>query len=74
MAKRRAEKRRWAVTIVRGFVKGFIARNEDANDTNRKFLSFVRYHYLLRLSKNLPTSVLDKKWPDAPGSCKQVPI
>ncbi|KAK2710802.1 hypothetical protein QYM36_012099, partial [Artemia franciscana] len=65
LAKRRAQKRRWAVAVIRGFIQGFIARNETPSDANKRFLQFVRFQYLLRLSKQLPKSVLEKdKWPE----------
>lgn len=64
-----AKKRRWAVVVMRGFVKGFLARNQPINDANKKFISFVRYQYLIRLTKQLPKSVMDKSWPNAPESC-----
>ena len=67
-----AKKRRWAVVVMRGFVKGFLARNQPINDANKKFISFVRYQYLIRLTKQLPKSVMDKSWPNAPESCIEV--
>lgn len=67
-----AKKRRWAAAILRQFINGFINRNEAPNEANAKFLMFVRHQYLLRLSKQLPKSVLDKSWPDAPVSCQEV--
>lgn len=71
VAKRRADKRRWAVQVIRQFVNGFMKRNEPLNSANEKFLGFVRFHYLMRLTKQLPKSVMDKSWPDAPGSCQE---
>lgn len=51
-----------------------MARNQDANEANSKFLQFVRYQFLTRLAKSLPNVILrhDQKWPAAPESCKQV--
>jgi myosin-1 len=72
VAKRRADKRRWAVQVIRQFINGFMKRNEPLNSANEKFLGFVRFHYLMRLTKQLPKSVMDKSWPDAPGSCQEV--
>lgn len=72
LAQCQAKKRRWAVAVLRQFVNGFKNRNESPNEANAKFLVYVRYQYLLRLSKQLPKSVLDKSWPDAPGSCQEV--
>jgi len=71
LARRLAERRRWAASVVRTFIKGFIARNESASEANAKFISFVRCQFLLRLTKTLPKSVLDKSWPDAPLVCKE---
>lgn len=71
LAKRRADRRRWAVSVVRTFIKGFMARNETASEANAKFHSFVRCQFLLRLSKALPQSVLDKSWPGAPVICEE---
>ena len=74
LAKRRADRRRWAVSVVRTFIKGFMARNETASEANAKFHSFVRCQFLLRLSKALPQSVLDKSWPGAPVICEEVTV
>lgn len=71
LAKRAAERRRWATVVVRTFIKGFIARNDPASEANAKFTSFVRCQFLLRLVKKLPKSVLDKRWPEAPLICKE---
>lgn len=57
---------------MRGFVKGFLTRNQPENEANKKFLCFVRYQYLIRLTKQLPKSVMDKSWPSAPESCTEV--
>jgi len=56
------------------FIKGFITRNSEENEANKKFLQFVRYHFLLRLSKALPNVILkhDKLWPAAPPAASQV--
>lgn len=62
-------KRKWAVAIVRAFVKGFITRNEPVNPVNARFQQLVKCEYLLRLSKSLPQNLLDTSWPAAPSSC-----
>lgn len=53
------------------FVKGFITRNEPVNATNARFQQLVKCEYLIRLSKSLPRSVLDRKWPQPPSSCTE---
>ena len=74
IAKRRADKRRWAIQVIRQFINGFMKRNESLSSANEKFLGFVRFQYLMRLTKQLPKSVMDKSWPDAPGSCQEVSV
>lgn len=74
LAKRRANKRRWAVQVIRHFINGFMKRNEPLNSANEKFLGFVRFHYLMRLTKKLPESIMDKSWSDAPASCQEVSV
>ncbi|KAF2362429.1 Myosin head motor domain, partial [Trinorchestia longiramus] len=69
-AKRLLAKRRWASTVVRMFVKGFITRNEAVNEHNARFQQLVKSEWLVRLSKQLPSSVLDDTWPSAPISCQ----
>jgi myosin-1 len=68
LAKLAYKKRKWATSVIRGFVQGFINRNKDADEANAKFLQFVRHRVLLRLSENLPNVILrhDRLWPDAP--------
>ncbi|XP_054157929.1 unconventional myosin-Ic-like [Oppia nitens] len=62
-------RRRLAAHIIRTFIKGFITRNEPENDCNRAFVKNVRAEWLKRLSKQLPKSVLDKSWSNAPKCC-----
>ncbi|CAL8120285.1 unnamed protein product [Orchesella dallaii] len=73
LAAREYKKRRWASNVIRGFVIGFMNRNQDANAANEKFLQFVRYQFLRRLAKSLPNIILrhDQKWPSAPKSCAE---
>ncbi|XP_067934341.1 unconventional myosin-Ic-like [Watersipora subatra] len=66
MARRLLEKRKWAVQVIRKYIKGFMLRNEPECEENRGFIHFTRYNYLTRLRDNLPKSVLDKNWPAAP--------
>lgn len=53
------------------FVKGFITRNDDPNDLNRKFVALGKKNWLLRLSKKLPQNLLHRPWPPSPASCKE---
>ncbi|KAG7168346.1 Unconventional myosin IC-like [Homarus americanus] len=69
IAQRLLVRRKWAVGVVRAFVKGFITRNEPVNPTNARFQQLVKCEYLFRLSRSLPTNVLDKSWPSAPAPC-----
>ncbi|KAK2574356.1 Unconventional myosin IC [Acropora cervicornis] len=71
VAQRLLKRRRNAAHRVRKFIKGFITRNQAANEDNTDFIAYVRKSHLLQLSKSLPKSVLDKKWPKAPGSMVQ---
>ncbi|XP_049597876.1 unconventional myosin-Ic isoform X2 [Syngnathus scovelli] len=66
--RRRARRRRQAADLIRRFIKGFIHRHEDYSPENDYFLDHVRYSFLKKLSKNLPTSVLDKSWLPSPPS------
>lgn len=69
-ARRLLVQRKWAVGVIRVFVKGFITRNEPVNPVNARFQQLVKCEYLLRLSKSLPKHLLDKSWLVAPSSCK----
>ncbi|XP_003741654.1 unconventional myosin IC [Galendromus occidentalis] len=71
LAQRELKRRRAAVQTIRRFIKGFITRNQPENDVNRQFVQQVRSEFLRRVSKSLPTSVLDKSWPEAPSVCKE---
>jgi len=70
-AKKLLARRKWAAEVIRNFIKGFITRNEEVNDVNRRFQSMVKIEWLHRLSKNLPKSVLDKAWPKCPPPCQE---
>ncbi|XP_066988830.1 unconventional myosin IC isoform X3 [Macrobrachium rosenbergii] len=70
-AQRECARRKWAVGIVRAFVKGFITRNEPVNPINARFQQLVKCEFLLRLAKVLPQNLLDTSWPVAPSSCKE---
>ncbi|KAK8726216.1 hypothetical protein OTU49_010428 [Cherax quadricarinatus] len=69
LAQRLRVRRKWAVGVVRAFVKGFITRNDPVNPTNARFQQLVKCEFLLRLAKSLPKSVLDTRWPDSPAPC-----
>ncbi|KAH9389795.1 Unconventional myosin-Ih [Tyrophagus putrescentiae] len=71
LAIRLLEKRKWAVQVVRNFVKGFMTRNDAPNKFNIWFLRQVKVEWLKKLSKKLPTSILDNSWPPAPSSCRE---
>lgn len=70
-AKRLLGRRRWAAGVIRLFVKGFITRNEAVNSHNARFQQLVKSEWLVRLSKSLPQSLLDDRWPEAPVSCQE---
>ncbi|PRD33328.1 UNVERIFIED_CONTAM: Unconventional myosin-Ic [Trichonephila clavipes] len=71
LARELLERRRWAVMVIRKFIKGFMLRNEPENEVNAFFLLNVKAEFLKRLSRRLPTNLLDKYWPPAPTSCKE---
>ncbi|XP_026275378.2 unconventional myosin IC isoform X2 [Frankliniella occidentalis] len=71
LARRRADRRRQAATTLRNFIEGFITRNGPPTDLNRRFIILSKAEYLMRLSKKLPQSVLDKSWPPAPHHCAE---
>ncbi|XP_045109044.1 unconventional myosin IC-like isoform X2 [Portunus trituberculatus] len=73
-AARLLARRKWAAGVIRGFVKGFITRNEAVNPTNARFQQLVKCEYLVRLSKSLPQNVLDRRWPQPPGSCTEASV
>ncbi|XP_037794658.1 unconventional myosin IC-like isoform X1 [Penaeus monodon] len=70
-AQRLLARRKWAVGIVRAFIKGFITRNEPVNPINERFQQLVKCEFLLRLSKSLPSNLLDTKWPPSPAPCNE---
>uniref|UniRef100_A0A3B3ZEU5 TH1 domain-containing protein n=1 Tax=Periophthalmus magnuspinnatus TaxID=409849 RepID=A0A3B3ZEU5_9GOBI len=67
-ARRRAKRRREAANLIRRLIKGFIYRHNDYCSENEYFIDHVRRSFLMKLSKNLPKSVLDKNWPTPPPS------
>lgn len=60
-----------AADKIRAFIKGFITRNDPPNGYNEKFIANAKRMWLLRLSKELPTKVLDMRWPSAPSHCQE---
>ncbi|XP_030631997.1 myosin Ic, paralog b isoform X2 [Chanos chanos] len=66
LARRRAQRRRQAAETIRRFIKGFIYRHQPRCPENEYFLDYVRYSFLMKLSRNLPKNVLDKSWPTPP--------
>ncbi|OXA52598.1 unconventional myosin IC [Folsomia candida] len=72
LAVRQFKKRKWASNVVRDFIKGFMARNADPCEANAKFLQFVRYRFLMKLSQSLPNVILrhDRLWPDSPPAAR----
>ncbi|CAG0921657.1 unnamed protein product [Notodromas monacha] len=74
LAKRELAKRKKAVTVIRGFIKGFIQRNkpmQHLDDSSVKFLQMVKVSWLIRLAKNLPSKILQHKWMPAPTCCQE---
>ncbi|CAA9999891.1 unnamed protein product [Nesidiocoris tenuis] len=74
LAQKQAERRRKAVKVIREFIKGFITRNGIETDLNRRFIRTTKVQWLLRLSKNLPKSLLDKSWPPSPAICAEASL
>ncbi|XP_077150565.1 unconventional myosin-Ic isoform X1 [Ranitomeya variabilis] len=71
VGRRKAAKRKWAVEVVRRFIKGFIYRNQSRCPENEYFLDYIRYSFLMNLYRNMPKSVLDKSWPVPPPSLRE---
>lgn len=71
LAKKRADRRKKAVETIRKFIEGFITRNGPATDLNKKFIELAKHQWLMKLSKNLPKSVLDPRWPQCPHVCEE---
>lgn len=71
LAQKEAERRHKAAHIIRNFITGFITRNGAVTDVNKAFVELAKHQYLTRLSRNLPTRVLDRSWPPHPIACKE---
>uniref|UniRef100_G1QM03 Myosin IH n=1 Tax=Nomascus leucogenys TaxID=61853 RepID=G1QM03_NOMLE len=67
LARKAIQRRKWAVQIIRKFIKGFISRNKPLCPDNEEFIVFVRKNYILNLPVSLPKTVLDKSWLRPPG-------
>ncbi|KAF6082177.1 myosin IH [Phyllostomus discolor] len=67
LARKKAERRKWAVFIVRRFIKGFIHRDRPLCPDNEEFIVFMRKNYILNLRYHVPKNVLDKSWLTPPG-------
>ncbi|KAM9319265.1 unconventional myosin-Ic [Gastrophryne carolinensis] len=71
LGRRKAAKRKWAVVVIRRFVKGFIYRNHPRCPENEYFLDYIRYTFLMNLIRHMPNNVLDKSWPVPPPSLRE---
>ncbi|KAK7811799.1 hypothetical protein U0070_016871 [Myodes glareolus] len=67
LARREIKRRRWAVQIIRRFIKGFINRDKPLCPDNEEFVVLVRKNYILNLRYHVPKSVLDQSWLRPPG-------
>jgi len=65
------KRRREAVKKIREFLKGFITRNDPPNGLNDAFIANSKRMWLMRLSRSLPKTVLDRSWPVAPTHCEE---
>ncbi|CAB4007704.1 unconventional myosin-Ic-like isoform X1 [Paramuricea clavata] len=70
-AQKLRERRKRAATAIRKFIKGFMTRNEPANEENAWFICCTRKWYLGELGRNLPKNVLDKSWLAPPPAVKE---
>lgn len=71
LAIRLARKRREAAVKVRAFIKGFITRHDAPNTYNEAFIAHAKRLWLLKLSKNLPKSLLKYTWISSPEHCAE---
>nr|XP_051691830.1 unconventional myosin-Ih isoform X2 [Oryctolagus cuniculus] len=67
LARMETHRRKWAVQIVRKFIKGFIHRKEPLCPADEDFVLLVRKNYILNLRYHVPKTVLDKSWLRPPG-------
>lgn len=71
LAIKRAQAKREAAAKVRAFIKGFITRHEAPNGYNEAFIAHSKRQWLLKLSKNLPKSLLNYTWISSPAHCNE---
>lgn len=71
LAKKRLGERKAAVDRIRFFIKGFITRNDPPNECNAAFIKSVKQQWLVRLSKNLPSSFMNHVWPQPAAHCHE---
>ncbi|XP_004709703.1 unconventional myosin-Ih [Echinops telfairi] len=67
LARKEAERRRWAVQTIRKFIKGFIHRSQPLSPDDEEFVVLVRKNYILNLRYHVPKDILDKSWLRPPG-------
>ncbi|KAM6156088.1 unconventional myosin-Ih [Rhynchocyon petersi] len=72
LARKEAERRKWAVQVIRKFIKGFINRDKPLCPDNEEFVLLVRKNYILNLRHHVPKNVLDKSWLKPPGILENV--
>lgn len=48
-----------------------MTRNGPITDENKAFMALAKKEWLRRLAKNLPQSILNRKWPPCPYICKE---
>lgn len=61
-------------SLVCSFIQGFITRGGPVTELNYRFIQIARKQYLVRLSHNLPQSILVNSWPVCPVVCRDVSI
>ncbi|XP_055536094.1 unconventional myosin IC isoform X1 [Wyeomyia smithii] len=64
------KRRRLAADKIRFFIKGFITRHDEPNECNKSFIEHTKRHWLIKLSKQLPTSFMNHTWIPAPKHCQ----
>lgn len=74
LAQRRAAERREAVEKIRAFIKGFITRHDPPNKFNEAFIAHAKRLWLMKLSKNLPKTLLNYTWIGSPWHCADASV
>ncbi|XP_044541399.1 unconventional myosin-Ih [Gracilinanus agilis] len=67
LARKEIQRRKWAIQIIRKFIRGFINRNKTLSSENEDYIIFVRKNYILNLRNHIPQNVLDKSWLKPPA-------